>query len=109
MISRTESNRIDANLITSIYGRPVSQLQKWADNDLLLYVNDLDRTEAALPVRLQLPSVVTASDSNIRYKSQSVNETVYSESVVPQTEKQRRKDELRARMRRGTAFRLRGT
>ena len=72
-------------------------------------MNDLDKTEAALAVRLQLTSGVTASDSNIRYKSQSVNETVYSESVVPQTEKQRRKDELRARMRRGTAFRLRGT
>ena len=64
-------------------------------------MNDLDKTEAALAVRLQLTSGVTASDSNIRYKSQSVNETVYSESVVPQTEKQRRKDELRARMRRG--------
>ena len=72
-------------------------------------MNDLDKTEAALAVRLQLTSGVTASDSNIRYKSQSVNETVYSESVVPQTEKQRRKDERRARMRRGTAFRLRGT
>lgn len=72
-------------------------------------MNDLDKTEAALAVRLQLTSGVTASDSNIRYKSQHVTETVYSESVVPQTKEQRRKDELCARIRRGTAFRLRGT
>ncbi len=31
-------------------------------------MNDLDKTEAALSVRLKLPSVITASDSDIRRK-----------------------------------------
>ena len=52
----------------SICRRPVSQLHRWTNNDLLLYVNDLDKTEAALSVRLKLPSVITASDSDIRRK-----------------------------------------
>ena len=57
-----EANFIDVNLMTSLYGRPLKQLQNWADQGLLLYLDDLNNPAAALNVRLQSPSVVTAAD-----------------------------------------------
>ena len=49
-------------MLTNIYGRPLKQLQNWADQGLLLYLDDLNNPAAALNVRLQSPSVVTAAD-----------------------------------------------
>ena len=59
------TQNIEVNLISSIYGRPVQQLQNWIKKELLIYWNDLDNSKAALSVRLQLPSDVTASTHNI--------------------------------------------
>ena len=102
-----QANRIEVNLITSMYGKPQASLQRWVDNGLLLYVNDLENSKAALAVRLQLPSGVTASDSNVRYKSQLVNnnEIILNEDI-PSAEEQLRQEErdaLRDRIRRGRA------
>ena len=63
------TQNIEVNLISSIYGRPVQQLQNWIKKGLLIYWNDLDNSKAALSVRLQLPSDVTASTHNILVKS----------------------------------------
>ena len=76
------ANRIDINLITSLYGRPSHQLQNWVNQGLLLYWDNLDNSEAALAVRLQLPSGVTASNSealNVRLQLPSV---VTSENTI---------------------------
>ena len=59
------TQNIEVNLISSIYGRPVQQLQNWIKKELLIYWNDLDNSKAELSVRLQLPSDVTASTHNI--------------------------------------------
>ena len=63
------TQNIEVNLISSIYGRPVQQLQNWIEKGLLIYWNDLNDSKAALSVRLQLPSDVTASIHNILVKS----------------------------------------
>lgn len=79
---------IRMNLITSMYGRQIHQITNWIDNNLLLYADDSEsKNMAALNVRLQLPSIVTAfkpeastttvmplkSMINVRYKSGFVN------------------------------------
>lgn len=79
---------IRMNIITSMYGRQIHQITNWIDNNLLLYTDDSkSKNMAALNVRLQLPSIVTAfkpeastdtamplkSMINVRYKSGFVN------------------------------------
>lgn len=79
---------IRMNIITSMYGRQIHQITNWIDNNLLLYADDSkSKNMAALNVRLQLPSIVTAFKSeastdtamplksmiNVRYKSGFVN------------------------------------
>ncbi len=44
---------------------PVQQLQNRVEKGLFIYRNDLENSKAALTVRLQLPSGVTASTHNI--------------------------------------------
>ena len=56
------NKNIEINLISSMYGKKINSLQNWINQGLLRYWNDLDKSKAALSVRLQLPSVVTASD-----------------------------------------------
>ena len=67
--STTRSEKIEINLISSIYGKKTDSIQKWIDDGLLLYRNDMENSKAALTVRLQLPSGVTASTHNILVKS----------------------------------------
>ncbi len=64
--STTRSEKIEINLISSIYGKKKDSIQKWIDDGLLLFWNDMENySKAALSVRLQLPSDVTASTNNI--------------------------------------------
>ena len=67
--NKSAGQNIEVNLISSMYGKRYSALQKWTENGLLLYRNDLEKSKAALSVRLQLPSDVTASIHNILVKS----------------------------------------
>ena len=82
------ANHIDVNLLTSLYGRPSEQLQNWIDQGLLLYENDLENPAAALNVRLQLPSVVTAADE------EALSVRLQSPSVVTSTDTILRKSDL---------------
>ena len=59
--AKQSANHIDVNLMTSLYGKKKNSLQNWINQGLLLYLDDLNNPAAALNVRLQSPSVVTAS------------------------------------------------
>lgn len=73
--STTRSEKIEINLISSIYGKKTDSIQKWIDDGLLLYRNDMENSKAALTVRLQLPSAVTTSTNNVLLMSRIVNKT----------------------------------
>ena len=68
----TPTDSIKINLISSIYGKKKTSLLKWTNKRLLLYFNDLKKTEVEL-LRLQLPSAVTTSTNNVLVKSRIVN------------------------------------
>ncbi len=56
------ANRIEVNLITSFYAKDnENTFKNWTDQGLLRYVDDINNSEVALAVRLQLPSGVTTS------------------------------------------------
>jgi hypothetical protein len=73
LVSAAKANRIEVNLVTSIYGKTEKRLQEWVDEGLLRYVDDTKKPEGIL--RLQLPSArPSASFPNILRKSRIVNE-----------------------------------
>ena len=93
--AKQTANRIDINLLTSLYGRPSKQLQNWINQRLLLYGNDLENSAAALSVRLQSPSVVTAADEEalaVRLQSPSgvtsEKRILYKSDLVKSTDHQ---------------------
>jgi len=74
LVSAAKANRIEVNLVTSIYGKTEKRLQEWVDEGLLRYVDDTEKPEGIL--RLQLPPArPSASSPNILRKSRIVNET----------------------------------
>ena len=79
------ANRIEVNLITSFYAKDSKNTFKnWADQGLLRYVDDMNNSEVALAVRLQLPSgVTTSSNFNILRKSDIVKDRIRYQEYLP--------------------------
>jgi len=76
MISlRNENRTIEANLVTSVYGKPTRDIEYWLDDGRLLYVNDLDEKNAfMLPSRqLRMSNINAFTKQNIIRKSDLVN------------------------------------
>lgn len=73
--SATDSEKTEIHQISSIYGKKKVSIQKRVADGLLLYRNDMENSKAALSVRLQLPSDVTASIHNVLVKSRICQQT----------------------------------
>lgn len=48
LVSAAKANRIEVNLVTSIYGKTEKRLQEWVDEGLLRYVDDTEKPEGIL-------------------------------------------------------------
>ncbi len=72
---KNDKQSIEANLVTSVYGKPTRDIEFWIDGGQLLYINDLDKENAfMLPSRQLRMSNINASLSiNIDLKSEIVN------------------------------------
>lgn len=76
MISlKAERRTIEANLITSMYGKPTRDIEYWLEKGQLLYVNDLNEEKAfMLPSRqLRMSNINAFTNINLIHKSDLVN------------------------------------
>jgi len=83
MISLKNENKIiEANLVTSIYGKPTRDIEFWIDSGSLMYVNDLEKEKAfMLPSRqLRMSNINAFNNSKILHKSEFVNSGFIQES-----------------------------
>ncbi|MCD1653514.1 ssDNA-binding domain-containing protein [Treponema zuelzerae] len=83
MISLKNENRtIEANLVTSVYGKPTRDIEFWIEGGQLLYVNDMEKEKAfMLPSRqLRMSNINASIDLNILCKSVIVNSGFVQES-----------------------------
>lgn len=75
----SDRNGVEANWVKSLYGKTEQGIERWAQNELLVYVNDKNKaTELPITLQLRVMDSSAAYTKNIITKTDFVNNEVKS-------------------------------
>jgi hypothetical protein len=78
---KKEDNKVEANWVTSLYGKNEQGIERWAEEGLLRYVNDKEKaTELTFTLLVRVKSNSAAYSKNIIRKSEVVNSGLVQEA-----------------------------
>ncbi|MCD1654448.1 hypothetical protein K7J14_06985 [Treponema zuelzerae] len=78
---KNADHQVEANWITSLYGKNEAGIERWAQDGLLRYVNDKEKaTELTFTLQMRVKSNSVAYSKNIIRKSELVNSGFVQES-----------------------------